>query len=710
MPDIALSLSFPVIFLVAAALAAAAVSALSYRRTNPPVSPSRRFLLGSLRTAGLFLVFLLLGEPLLSFFRTGMRPPVLVVLLDTSRSMTMEDRDGPRSAQLLAALTDPGVRNLLEESDTRYLSFGERPRLLDPFHADSLRFSSNGTDFTSALRAATRMSLTENVAAAILLTDGNNTTPGNPLFEPEALGLPVFAIGIGDTAERRDLVIRKVTTNAVVHAGTRVPVHVQIKSSGATGERAVVALRKGTTVLDQQEFISPRGTGESQLTLFYTPDEPGSRRYSVEIPPLPGEITTGNNAAGFVVKVIDRKASVLLLAGAPSPDVAFVRRILEADSALSVTVETGLNPPDLRLLPSADCIILIGFPTGATPPAFLEAIRSAVLGGSGLLFIPSRTMNLPALSALAPVLPFTVEDPSISETSVFLHPLERPLDPLLNLGETSGTDAWQSLPPVFTPGARFRPKPEATVHAVLRTPSGITREPLVLSRNVNRVRSASFLAYGLWRWTMLVDQTASGVLDRVILNSVRWLTTREEDRRLRVAPRRDMFTEGEPVEFEAQVYDESFQPVNNARVTVTAHAGGRTFETALDPLGYGQFAGALYGIPRGDHTFEAVVTLGGLDLGRWSGSFAVGESSIEFLETRLNAHFLRQLADRTGGRAYSPQDLGSLADDVRSLGAFRPREVTSSSDLPLWDHTGTLLAVLALFVAEWILRKQGGLL
>lgn len=136
MPDVALAFSFPVIVLVAAAFAAAGVSALSYRRTNPPVSSARRILLGSLRTAGLFLVFLLLGEPLLSLLRTVSKPPALAVLLDASRSMTIEDRDGPRSARLLTALNDPGIRSLLEESDARFLSFGDRPRLLAPFHAE----------------------------------------------------------------------------------------------------------------------------------------------------------------------------------------------------------------------------------------------------------------------------------------------------------------------------------------------------------------------------------------------------------------------------------------------------------------------------------------------------------------------------------------------------------------------------------------------
>ncbi|MBI4417185.1 MAG: VWA domain-containing protein [Ignavibacteriales bacterium] len=716
MPEFEFSSSFSLFFLFVAVLVAVMISIAHYRRTNPPVPPRLRALLTLLRASALAFMCLLLGEPILSFLNRNTLPPTTVILLDNSRSMTISDRTGSRSDQLLSALDRADIRQLTEGGDIRFMTIGAKPGILDSFHPDSLRFDANETNISLALKAAVQMTHSDNITSVVLLSDGNDTGPGSPLFDPEVLTLPVFAVAIGDTAEQRDVLIRKITTNSVVHAGMRIPVHVQIKSSGSAGEHVKISLKKESSLLDQKELILDSGTREYQVALAYTPTEAGIQRYSVEVSSVPGELTIRNNRASFSAKVIDRKAGVLIIAGSPSPDLAFVRRILEADSALRVTVqvesrsEFAARTPDPALVAGSDCIVLIGFPTTRSDRSLLQEIRMAATQRSGLLFIPSRSLDQDALAELGPVLPFTVGRFSDTEISVFLHPVGHPLDPLLKLPADFPDEPWSTLPPVFTLDSRFMAKPESDVHAVRRIRTTITTEPFLLSRNINKARSVAFLAYGLWRWNMLADRSPADILDHVVANSIRWLTTREEDRRIRVAPLKEIFTEGEAVEFEAQVYNETLSPLEDAHVQIEASSGRNRFDLVLTPLGSGQFEGQLSGVPQGDYTFVAEVVVEGNTLGRIEGTFTVGESNAEFLETRTNAQFLRQLAARSGGAYYTPDRLSTLASDVRSLPSFRTREIVKSSEFRFWNHSLSLFAALFLFALEWVIRKRSGML
>ena len=66
MPELHLSISFRFVLLLFAVFCSFMFPRLCTAGTVPPISPVKRYILISLRCFGLFLLFLLLGEPLLS--------------------------------------------------------------------------------------------------------------------------------------------------------------------------------------------------------------------------------------------------------------------------------------------------------------------------------------------------------------------------------------------------------------------------------------------------------------------------------------------------------------------------------------------------------------------------------------------------------------------------------------------------------------------
>ena len=83
-----------------------------------------------------------------------------------------------------------------------------------------------------------------------------------------------------------------------------------------------------------------------ETSFDYTPATVGTHILTVHIPPLKGEFNQRNNFASASVDVLKGEYSVLLVAGEPSPDVAFLRRNIEADEDFSLEVLVQKNGDD----------------------------------------------------------------------------------------------------------------------------------------------------------------------------------------------------------------------------------------------------------------------------------------------------------------------------------------------------------------------------
>jgi hypothetical protein len=718
MPDLHLTTTLDTALIVLAAGGAGALALLAYRFTVPPVSRLLRSFLTLLRALGLFLLFLLVGEPLLSMVYHRFEKPVLALLLDQSKSMTIQDKTGDRKTTLLKTLDSPELQTLESKSDVLFGAFDTKLRVFRSFTKDSISFAGEGTDIGGALKQLKNLTTDKNVQGVLLITDGNATTGSSPLYEAEEIGLPVFAIGIGDTSEPHDVLVRRVLANTITYVGNKVPVNVTLKSSGYTNERVEVTLLDGGKTLDRKTVKLEPGTREYDVPLSFVPDLEGTKKISVEVSELPDEISHQNNRSSLYVKVLKSKMRVVLIAGAPSPDVAAVRRALQDDNNIDVKsfIERGngqfyewvLSDQDMR---DGECLVLVGYPTTGSSPTGLTAVANAVAGGKGLFSILSRTTDFQKLRSLQAFLPFTVPLQTGEEMQVFFAVAEaQHTNPILRI--SSSFDVFSKLPPVFSCDAPFGAKPEAVVLASAKILSTTTNEPLFLSRHVNRSKSLALLCYGLWRWKSYSDGVPGSerVLENLFSNSVRWLVTRDDEKPVQVRPTKEIFAGSDPVEFTAQVYDENYRPIDEAEVSLSVSRKGQVSQLTLTSLGNGRFEGAYDPLPEGDYTYTARAVAGDRQIAEERGSFSVGGLNVEFQETRANKLLLQQIAARTGGKYYEANDLRRLPEDVAALQNFRPRDVSVAEQFELWNRSWMLSVVLALFALEWLVRKRNGMI
>ena len=716
----AFSLSFAasVVILIFLILAAAAFSAYTYRYTVPEVTRPRRILLTVLRALALSVLLFVLFEPILNLRRTESMPPVVAVLMDNSKSMTIRDGERERAGDVRALIGNPAFSAAMDRGASRHYLIGAKGFPLQKLLADSMTFTAGETNISAALQQAHDDLADKNLRAAVIVSDGNFTSGKNPLYTAEALGVPVFVIGVGDSTEKRDLLVTQVLANDIAYVESTLPIDASIRSAGLGEQTATLTLSEGGTVVEKKSVAVRAGSNEYAVQFSYTPKTDGVKKMTVDIASVPGELTVKNNRRTFFIKVLKSKMNIALVAGAPSPDVSLFEQVLTKDRNVTVTSfvqKYGASwygsAPTQQAFIDADCIALVGYPIAQSGLEVLNMVRTAIEKQSKPLYIVfSREIDLQKLkTALDAWLPFDIVQFRRDETQAFFEPTpESRQNPVVSTGIP--VDAWAKLPPLFKTESSFKARVGAQTLATMKINNIAFNEPLMLTRTINRSKVVVITGYGLWRWQLAADVLGGRAPDLLLSNAIRWLTTRDDDKRVRIQPVKQFFDNGEPVEFTGQVYNESLEPVDNATVAVTIKGRNGSYDLALSPVGAGRYVGRWDGAVEGDYTFTAAASRNGSELGKDAGRFSVGELNVEFQETRMNNVLLRQIAQRTGGAYFPVRSADGLDAALAALKDFTPKETVIKTDVQLWNLIWLLAAAVALFAAEWYIRKQSGMI
>jgi len=370
-----------------------------------------------------------------------------------------------------------------------------------------------------------------------------------------------------------------------------------------------------------------------------------------------------------------------------------------------------LVAPDID---SSDCIITIGMPTTTTAPSTIALLGNAVTERRRPMFIiGGRDLDYARLLAMAPSCPLSVVAASPMEEELeFSFDPSHADSPLLDLGPSIGTDIWNHLPPVFATQSIYQPRDGTTVLGYLKRHDSAHPQAILALRNIGGTKSLAFMGYGIWRWRLMAQTSpeSASLMTSFLPSVVRWLTSQSEGKVVRIAPIKDQFSSGEPIGFTAQVYNENMQPIDDASVHLRVGGANQSFEIDLHPTGSGRYEGALTVVGEGEFTFNGQARHDGTELGKDAGTFLVGGLNLEFLDTRLNADLLRQLANRSGGYYFSGDDIRGLQralDTLRELSPIEQRTLLTYQ-LERWP---VMLALVALcLLAEWTIRKRRGMI
>ncbi len=677
-----------------------------YARTLPPLEKrQRRFLLG-LRLLAFVCLFLVLAEPILAIFLVSKEKPVVAVLVDRSGSMKKQNR---------MKQAEEAVKKLTSQKgdwEYRLLDFGDTL-------ADYQSLSPSQATATAIGSALPYASETPHLAGAVVVSDGGNNSGPDPVKVAEKLGVPVYAVAVGEEERTIDLGIEKINHPPMAFEGTPVKIEFVISAEGVGKAKLPLALSRGNRRI-AAPLVDFSGDGEQTVEIELTPDSVGTMTFSAGLPVLAKEEQTKNNRRVFSMRVLKAKLKVLLVSGQPGWNYRFLAEVLEENSRLEVE---GLvygpggrplyntSPLSSRNLDQYDLLIFSDFRPGlflGMDARLAAAVRDK---GKGAFFLLSPEFlseaPSPALGALLP-LDFKKRLPSASGPVGDLdltaegeaHPATRLLSDPSELARI-----WKNLPPLEGVITSSLTSTAGTVLATVGATEEGGRYPAVAAKNFGKGRVLASAVFPLWKWYFLPLGTFSEdtTFAWFVNQSAGWLAGSEEEDRFNLATDKLVYQSGEEINFSATAFDEGRKPFEGLDVKVRLKGAK---ELLLYEEAAGRYAGRSGIIAPGSYEIYAEFAQGGKKAGAAKSKFIVEELSLEDQAASYNPTLLEKMASVSGGEFYRPEEAERFAED------FSPQreELSEKKEWELAHQPLFLIGMIFFLVSEWYLRRRWQLL
>ena len=719
-------------------------------------SLKRRSIISVLRLLTILLILLAMLRPTHVLIETKQQPSTLVVMVDNTRSMTIEDELGGKSrwslltkmfsdlAPELASLgTNVELKAYAFDADAMPLQV-EDGRIILPEHP-----TGNRTDHGTSMRGVLGHEDGKRLIGFLIAGDGAQQTLEGSTAPAQAaarslnrLKCPVVAISFGQhrsQQQARDVVLETMPDNLAVFAKNKLTVTGTIRVSGYVGQdipvQLLVETRPGKREIVATTTVQANQDNEQlRYELSYIPEKPGDFPIAVRTVPQSGELTISNNEIPTYLSVREGGIRVLYIQGELRREQRFLRRALAASPDIDVELRT-VHARDREnwpvrgfsklFKPGAFDVYIIGdVDSKAFSTEDLKLLRAAIRDhNAGLImlggwhsFWPGGYQNTP----LARILPLRINraiDNRMRQRFEDFIPsdlhINGPLKmlPTRPMGEQSfimqiaprknNRATWNELPPLT--GANVFRGASVDGFVLAETQRG---QPLLIAGEPGG-RVLAFAADSTWRWVMRGYETEHQRFWRqVVLWLARHDTVIKGSTRLRLDGRR--FPPTAPVAFVASAFSAQGEPLQDAewKAKVTL-PGGKQQSLRLARKGdemHGQF---LQTETVGKYEVEVTAFENGQAVGTAKSQFLVYEKDFELSGTTADPALLASLADKTkdaGGRMIVPEELPEflreLAVKAKSFEVQVPEEFT------YWDRPWFFVLIVLLLSVEWFLRKQ----
>lgn len=729
-----------------ALLAALAVAALiTYRGVTSEGSARDRTVLITLRLGVVALLLFCLFRPALILKAAVPQQNFLGILIDDSRSMTIADRDGkPRTDFVQQQLSQPDSPLRAALSQRFVLRFFRFSSSADRLAATAdLKYAGTATHLGQALERARDELSGLPLAGLVMVTDGADTSDASldePLASLKARSIPVFPIGVGQEHFARDIQITRVETPRTTLKGTSLAVDVVITQTGYDGQTVPLQVEDEGRIVSSQNIVLPPSGQSTTVRVNFAAGDAGPRLFRFRIEPQADEQVTQNNTRDALVEVSDRKERVLYMEGEPRFEAKFVRRAVEDDANLQVTIlQRTAEDKFLRLdVGSADELVG-GFPKTREE---LFAYRAIILGsveaasfspdqlrmladfvskrGGGLLMLGGRRAFAEGGWAGTPVgevLPveFDSGGPRNNNTAPFftqisVQPTRAGLTfPVTQLADTEkgSTAKWSELPPVSAVNPIRLVKPGATT-LLTGTTTGRETQVVLAYQRYGRGKALAFPIQDSWMWKMdarmaVTDTTHATFWRRL----VRWLVDAVPEP-VSITTAVDRVEPGEPMRLTAAVVDKAFADVNDARVIAQVTSpSGKVSEVPLEwtVSRDGEYRGSFVPEESGMYAVKATAHREGQDLGTHVMHARAAAGDSEYFDAEMRTSLLTRVAEETGGHFFTPASASTLPEAI----SYSGRGVTVVEERDLWDMPILLMLLLVLIAGEWMYRRKRGL-
>ncbi|NTV83451.1 MAG: hypothetical protein HGA23_04000 [Bacteroidales bacterium] len=675
--------------------------ALYFREIKNEFPLYLKVLLGTARFIAIFLISFMLLSPFIRSISKEKEKPLIIFALDNSQSVLLNAdsnqyrgaflREADRISDRLSAIAE--VRQYIYGNSLGQIKQGED-------FSGNVTYNDKVTDISGMIAELSNLYTNLNVGALILASDGIYNTGTNPVYQAKEWPHPVYTIALGDTSSRMDLILAKVNFNRMVFLNNKFPVEVVIRAYDAAGKSSRIKIFQDNNLLQSQDFSIDKNDFTQSIQFVLDAKRSGLQKYQIVLEQVEGEVLTANNRKEIFIEVLDARSKVLLISGAPHPDISALNQAITSN--MNYEVDEVLLEDFNGKLEDYSMVILHQLPSVNNPAD--QLLRSVAEKQIPALFILGLQSDFARFNQLNPGLKITTSPKPVFEESI----------PFVSQGFTAfslteNTRAWLSdLPPLICPLGDYQVANSSRILMKQRIGSIETSRPMILLSETLDGRSGVISGEGLWKWRLYNYARTKDhqAFNELVNKIVQYLSLKDQKKNFRIYSQTS-FRETEPVIFDAEVYNESYELTNEPEVElIIKNEEDRQFPFVFNKTGnaYHLDAGNF---PPGNYTYQAQAVAGN-NIFSAAGQFSVSAIDLEALNIVADHQLLYQLAEGSGGKMFYPANLDQLADDILAREDIRPVTYTRKKYEDLLNNGWILAVIIGLLTMEWFLRKRAG--
>ncbi len=648
------------------------------------------------------------------------REKSILFMLDTSASMNEPHSDG--ATRIDAARADLERAGVLHDGGGAHRFFTFAEAAVPATHESIRQVPADGTTtlIDSSVAALLRMAAQPPPAAMFLLSDGHDfdlVPPADTARRARAHDMPIYTLPYGTLESARDVSVRIAGYHPHTFVRQRTRLEAFVRSFGCPHESLTIDLLLDGQPVQRKSLDT--GT-ESFHTIHFdvTHEEPGQYEYTFRVAPVPNERELSNNTATTFLNVISERIRILEIEGRPFWDSTFLRRSFarndkfDIDSLVAFTADRvrpiRSNPErdaaDLKAPASAEDvmpynIVVLGRDVHRVIGRDgIRAIETWVRDHRGIVIFARGRAWPPDTGVAADLEPIDWDEGNARGTRLEVTPQAVSVPAFRMLREVAAED---EFPEIIAFPAAGPPKTLATTFS-----ENDSQQPAIVYRRHGGGQTLSLGVGNLWRWVFNPRaEYDNNAYDRFWDQLALWLLANGgvapiDGFSLRTDSANIPLGENVRIRLAAQGVE---MPATPPHATITLDGESITTLHLASGDTNPNIATAEF-TPREPGRYLATITAP--DGSALACRFIVFRESTESTETAMDAAYLEQLANASGGRLITGEDIAPIvADLLRDAAAQAPL----SRRIPLWDTPVFFMLLCFLLGSEWYCRRRWGL-
>ena len=634
------------------------------------------------------LSFLLLSPFIQTLFNKTEKP-IIIFAQDNSASILM-NKDSAFYTTTYQTKIDEFINKLAENFQVRKFTFGEELK-----DENTIDFSEKITNLSAVFEQIESKFYNQNVGAVILASDGIYNQGVNPAYQTNSSMYSVYSLALGDTAVKRDVVLKEVNHNKITFLKNQFPFEVFGLAKKAKGQKTRLKITHNNTILYSKDYLIENDNYSISETILLDAKQVGTQQYRIELQSIDGETTLSNNVKEVFVEVLDGRQKVLILAHAPHPDIKALKQSIESNENYQVTNQL-INEFDGNTKPYS----LVILHQVAENNVALKSIAESSLS---VWYIVGAQSNESVFNQINLGI-------KVNKSRGVFNDILPKVDtqfPLFTLSEQT-QNTIKNFPPLLGFFGEYELKNNGYQLLNQKIGSVETNNPLFVFFQQNDKKNAVLFGEGIWKWRMqeFLMNKNNDATNELINKAVQFLSVKDDKSKFRIIYD-NSYHENEELIIKAELYNDSYELINDPEVKLTVeNSENKKFNFLFNKTTKAYFLNAGL-LPPGAYQFVAETVYGEKKYTQ-KGKFQVLPLVLEANNTTADFQVLSNIAQKHGGKMFLPSQLDELAAEIEQNKNISSIIYEEQSIKDLINLKWIFFILLILLTLEWFLRKQQG--